>query len=120
MGALARMAPQLVVPLLLQALGSPDEAVRIRAAEGLALVRAPDTAPALLKLSLDAREAVRRAAIRALGELEAPGVPERVRSALKDASSLVRQQAVLSLRSEEHTSELQSLRHLVCRLLLEK
>src|SRR5205814_5188404 len=27
---------------------------------------------------------------------------------------------VLSQRSEEHTSELQSLRHLVCRLLLEK
>src|SRR5205814_2948063 len=27
---------------------------------------------------------------------------------------------VLSIRSEEHTSELQSLRHLVCRLLLEK
>src|SRR5437899_7550319 len=26
----------------------------------------------------------------------------------------------LSIRSEEHTSELQSLRHLVCRLLLEK
>src|SRR5947199_6033238 len=28
--------------------------------------------------------------------------------------------AVGSMRSEEHTSELQSLRHLVCRLLLEK
>src|SRR5215212_11358647 len=28
--------------------------------------------------------------------------------------------AVLLRRSEEHTSELQSLRHLVCRLLLEK
>src|SRR5262245_63540177 len=28
--------------------------------------------------------------------------------------------AFLQLRSEEHTSELQSLRHLVCRLLLEK
>src|SRR5205814_3780006 len=28
--------------------------------------------------------------------------------------------AVIELRSEEHTSELQSLRHLVCRLLLEK
>src|SRR5438045_6684173 len=27
---------------------------------------------------------------------------------------------VLEFRSEEHTSELQSLRHLVCRLLLEK
>src|ERR1035441_4079414 len=29
-----------------------------------------------------------------------------------------RGQAVLEFRSEEHTSELQSLRHLVCRLLL--
>src|SRR5262245_65980179 len=29
-------------------------------------------------------------------------------------------QRVLAERSEEHTSELQSLRHLVCRLLLEK
>src|ERR1035438_5086155 len=28
--------------------------------------------------------------------------------------------AVFAVRSEEHTSELQSLRHLVCRLLLEK
>src|SRR5258705_2474677 len=28
--------------------------------------------------------------------------------------------ARIALRSEEHTSELQSLRHLVCRLLLEK
>src|SRR5947199_7354466 len=28
--------------------------------------------------------------------------------------------AVVAFRSEEHTSELQSLRHLVCRLLLEK
>src|ERR1035441_5005127 len=27
---------------------------------------------------------------------------------------------IVSVRSEEHTSELQSLRHLVCRLLLEK
>src|SRR5258705_6665750 len=27
---------------------------------------------------------------------------------------------MVSMRSEEHTSELQSLRHLVCRLLLEK
>src|SRR5258705_7029146 len=29
-------------------------------------------------------------------------------------------QSNMSMRSEEHTSELQSLRHLVCRLLLEK
>src|SRR5947199_4737747 len=32
----------------------------------------------------------------------------------------VRSQPCPSRRSEEHTSELQSLRHLVCRLLLEK
>src|SRR5437899_7762095 len=31
-----------------------------------------------------------------------------------------RQRAVDEKRSEEHTSELQSLRHIVCRLLLEK
>src|SRR5262245_65008373 len=34
--------------------------------------------------------------------------------------SACRMQRKNSLRSEEHTSELQSLRHLVCRLLLEK
>src|SRR5258705_9709696 len=34
--------------------------------------------------------------------------------------SLVSSRSNRSLRSEEHTSELQSLRHLVCRLLLEK
>src|ERR1039458_8434851 len=33
---------------------------------------------------------------------------------------LERRDGGLSVRSEEHTSELQSLRHLVCRLLLEK
>src|SRR5262245_62649978 len=31
-----------------------------------------------------------------------------------------RHAAISAVRSEEHTSELQSLRHLVCRLLLEK
>src|SRR5947199_6898267 len=37
------------------------------------------------------------------------------------AARHVRQRSeAIALRSEEHTSELQSLRHLVCRLLLEK
>src|ERR1035438_10771904 len=40
------------------------------------------------------------------------------RSALDSSSARVKQLTVV--RSEEHTSELQSLRHLVCRLLLEK
>src|SRR5205814_9724079 len=36
------------------------------------------------------------------------------------ADRLLIEDAQVSVRSEEHTSELQSLRHLVCRLLLEK
>src|SRR5262245_63949681 len=43
---------------------------------------------------------------------------------LQDATMVARspgsKRIVLTMRSEEHTSELQSLRHLVCRLLLEK
>src|ERR1035438_5917257 len=35
-------------------------------------------------------------------------------------SSAAAEKPDLAIRSEEHTSELQSLRHLVCRLLLEK
>src|SRR5262245_65274993 len=38
----------------------------------------------------------------------------------KPASVIAVLLSVIFLRSEEHTSELQSLRHLVCRLLLEK
>src|SRR5258705_9572532 len=38
----------------------------------------------------------------------------------RSLGSLVAIPRVLPSRSEEHTSELQSLRHLVCRLLLEK
>src|SRR5947199_8623976 len=49
------------------------------------------------------------------------GVPHRVgdRYICNACGSRV-DPAHLLLRSEEHTSELQSLRHLVCRLLLEK
>src|SRR5947199_8951275 len=39
---------------------------------------------------------------------------------LTAAPLIVRDIAIVDCRSEEHTSELQSLRHLVCRLLLEK
>src|SRR5258705_1763026 len=41
-------------------------------------------------------------------------------SGLRDGPRLHGQDAPVAQRSEEHTSELQSLRHLVCRLLLEK
>src|SRR5205814_7196980 len=42
------------------------------------------------------------------------------RQALGDDVALLLCLVAVVLRSEEHTSELQSLRHLVCRLLLEK
>src|SRR5262245_3168026 len=48
----------------------------------------------------------------------------QLRTALKERfgySNIVgKSEKILKVRSEEHTSELQSLRHLVCRLLLEK
>src|SRR5437899_7393831 len=59
-----------------------------------------------------------------------PRVFERVKAVARRANAIVtvdsRYQlprfggATAATRSEEHTSELQSLRHLVCRLLLEK
>src|SRR5258705_6369187 len=39
---------------------------------------------------------------------------------LRNAGRIGRKRVLTQERSEEHTSELQSLRHLVCRLLLEK
>src|SRR5262245_62866527 len=52
-----------------------------------------------------------------------PGVPIMAEKPTPRASRKKRpieRRAARSTRSEEHTSELQSLRHLVCRLLLEK
>src|SRR5262245_64441407 len=43
-----------------------------------------------------------------------------VLAAAELAATTVAATAIRAARSEEHTSELQSLRHLVCRLLLEK
>src|SRR5258705_7255049 len=49
----------------------------------------------------------------------APGVGKTYEM-LQSAHAKLKAGADVNLRSEEHTSELQSLRHLVCRLLLEK
>src|SRR5438045_6140273 len=46
--------------------------------------------------------------------------PTMLGSAQRPTSCAPRESARRIARSEEHTSELQSLRHLVCRLLLEK
>src|SRR5258705_7310821 len=59
----------------------------------------------------------RRRAGRAAGPAHAPAVPRAAVPGRRPAQQTDRPRAG---RSEEHTSELQSLRHLVCRLLLEK
>src|SRR5947199_7774678 len=53
-----------------------------------------------------------------LGRCELPSRPIWSKFPLAHRRRLF--QTALFVRSEEHTSELQSLRHLVCRLLLEK
>src|SRR2546422_2840919 len=54
--------------------------------------------------------------------VEHEGRPARVAQLAQEAEpfGIQRPHASLALRSEEHTSELQSRLHLVCRLLLEK
>src|SRR5262245_65836528 len=49
-----------------------------------------------------------------------PSCGSRSRTRRRTASGASSSSAAIASRSEEHTSELQSLRHLVCRLLLEK
>src|SRR2546422_2756393 len=51
-----------------------------------------------------------------------PGPPERARPSPADRGRVARpiRRSSAAARSEEHTSELQSRLHLVCRLLLEK
>src|SRR5258705_722058 len=58
---------------------------------------------------------------RSSGKIVAQGTPDELRQSRRmQARVLVECRAPAKERSEEHTSELQSLRHLVCRLLLEK
>src|SRR5437899_8726575 len=61
------------------------------------------------------------------GQFDEDDVPERLLGVIRDTDGGTRTVRLDPLmlfcvlaRSEEHTSELQSLRHLVCRLLLEK
>src|ERR1035441_10849736 len=69
---------------------------------------------ALQKLGRDTVEAVEWP----MGEAEALLLERSLR--FSEHETALEQGWLLAERSEEHTSELQSLRHLVCRLLLEK
>src|SRR5947199_2783486 len=66
-------------------------------------------------LSTTVRDCQTRQICLCLSSLPSPGVP-----ALASFSAARSPKLMAGNRSEEHTSELQSLRHLVCRLLLEK
>src|SRR5262245_63156046 len=48
------------------------------------------------------------------------GICAEARLAAPSSAAVIEESLIILVRSEEHTSELQSLRHLVCRLLLEK
>src|ERR1041385_8439262 len=66
-------------------------------------------------------DALRRQPLRRPGDREAPHHAARVvADRHRDGCDFVHILAVIDSRSEEHTSELQSRLHLVCRLLLEK
>src|SRR3712207_8980380 len=65
--------------------------------------------------SVQVQQGMATVAVVGLGMAGTPGIAARVFSAL--ASSDIN---LVAIRSEEHTSELQSRQYLVCRLLLEK
>src|SRR5205814_9970850 len=72
-----------------------------------------------LPIFFEARFQPAAAGSRRGGPRGAETLAAQIRSGLDEVSSLD-EDRILRARSEEHTSELQSLRHLVCRLLLEK
>src|SRR5262245_9632585 len=115
------------------AIGRPlVHGLRANQHEVFALTRSPDTVPPLKEIgaepviadALDAaavKAAVERvrphAAINELTSLPRHYTPAEMKAAA-ERDRKVRVEGNINLRSEEHTSELQSLRHLVCRLLL--
>src|SRR5205814_7948621 len=70
-----------------------------------------------MRRCLAARAEILRRGHQALAEI---GLPDAVHDDARGRRTAPVHQPSGETRSEEHTSELQSLRHLVCRLLLEK
>src|ERR1035441_2510230 len=70
-----------------------------------------------LEAGTPAIDAEERADLRAIVDL---GLPCRITAWCRAVARDLDDAQSCGVRSEEHTSELQSLRHLVCRLLLEK
>src|SRR5229473_7259267 len=76
--------------------------------------------PALAETRAEDRREEPRASIRAESSVESPAAPAAVLEPAATATGPTPIPYELQKRSEEHTSELQSLAYLVCRLLLEK
>src|ERR1035441_10955442 len=122
--------------LLRQALENKNPDTRKQAVVALSLAATDEPVFAKLQGMLQDKDVeVRLAAVASLAEVDTASARAALRKALEDdvpevsfaaAKALwmlhdpAGEQALLAVRSEEHTSELQSLRHLVCRLLLEK
>src|SRR3989441_3731552 len=147
--SLGKIARKEAVPALMDALCDPDAGVRRHAAWALGMIGEDavglDRSP-LSSLLFDPDPGVREAAAMALGltgdtqtgiellleRVSKPGTPsDSKRLAVAALGGMEARMAVPFLtrllsdrdahvRSEEHTSELQSLAYLVCRLLLEK
>src|SRR2546422_5180623 len=92
--------PEQALPHLRAVLKDPNPELRRTAAQSLGKIARKEAVPALMDALCDPDAGVRRHAAWALG--------------------MIGEDAVGLDRSEEHTSELQSRLHLVCRLLLEK
>src|SRR5262245_63354882 len=84
----------------------------------------PQTKPAATRVSVASawvcNSPVRARSVKVVQITEGGGTRRPLESPIRTAISQNTASATGSRRSEEHTSELQSLRHLVCRLLLEK
>src|ERR1039458_6931359 len=115
-------APNTCVPRIFA--GSRSEGIKIHA---LKPSRAACAATAFARFTVDEQATVLNPKLRALASATATTRSLKLKVGRHTASFLTksRRDPIWSprrgtLRSEEHTSELQSLRHLVCRLLLEK
>src|SRR5437870_7516397 len=129
--------PRAVGPLV-EALHDEDRAVREAATTALRKI-GPPAAPSLIVALQDPNGNVQEAAVAILKDVATPEAVEPLIGCLTSKNWIVRMHAAKALgnlgderpvrqlipllmdsRSEEHTSELQSRGHLVCRLLLEK
>src|SRR5437762_4040076 len=101
--------------------GSGFGAYRVDQEVSKLLIGKPHRMDVMASRAADDRRAIEASLVKALNTFETDeDGKDRAREALQEYGFLAQQSALLLMRSEEHTSELQSPMYLVCRLLLEK